>query len=136
MDGFKTNFDVFKQLRSSGNSNLSDYASLTSSVVKKFKLNLNEIQYKQLSECLRKFALNVSTKWRKSARNMASFEKRNDFWLKHTFIWAKFISQIQSKVGELQRKPFQTLSLRQKKRRTMLLRKKIWRNCHLLFHQR
>lgn len=101
MDGFKTNVDVFKQLRSSGNSNLTDYASLTSSVVKKFKLKWNSVQ--TVKRVFAKICLQRINEMEKICSKHGIFWKEK--WLlaeKYIYLTPKFISQIQNKVGELQ----------------------------------
>lgn len=127
MEDLKSNFDLFTQLRSLG-VNLSDFKSLLKVIVNKLNLNnLSETDKSVLSECLRKFCLSVSKRWRECSRINDKFLKKNESWLKRDFAWPCFLLICQPVKSASQivkkRKEFVDLSLKQKKRRTESLRK-------------
>lgn len=124
MEELRSNFDLFAQLRSS-DASLSDFKTLLGVTVTHFNLdNLSETEKSILSECLRKFCLNVSKRWRECNRTYEKFLKKNESWLKQDFVWpcCVLLSQPVKSASKKKRKKFEDLSMKQKKRRTDYLR--------------
>lgn len=121
MEDLKCYQDLFYYIKAQ-NIDFDDYKTLSTKLICMLKFPCSDEEIKELKECSRRFCIKLAKKWKKAFRNEGRFLLQNRSWLSLKFTWPTFCNYSNSEVKRGQRKCFQNLSNRQKRRRTEKLR--------------